>query len=67
MDELIRCTLTKEYAPFDVKIHPYCDQMFALCSDMMTADAQQRATIKDIIACPLITIEYYRSYFQFDA
>lgn len=66
MDELIRCTLTKEYIPFDSKIHPYCDQLFAMCNNMMNTDVQQRATLKQIISNPMITIAYYHSYFQFD-
>lgn len=67
MDDLIRCTMTKEYVPFDSHIHPYCDRMFALCNDMMNADVKQRSTIRDIISNPFITIGYYHSYFQFDA
>lgn len=67
MDELIRCTLTKQYkTPLDPNIHPCNADMVRLCDHMMDMDAKKRATIKDVIRNPVIIIEYYHSYFQFD-
>lgn len=66
MDELIRCTLTKAYIPFDSNNQPYSNEMFALCNNMMTVDIEQRATINNIISNPLLTTDYYHNYFQFD-
>lgn len=67
MDELICCTMTKGYASIDPTIRPYSMQLLALCDWMMTADMNKRPTVKDIISSPLIIIDYYHSYFQFDA
>lgn len=67
MDELIRCTLTKDYTLIDRTIHPFSKEMVNLCDWMMNADIKQRATVEDVISSSLIVIDYYHSYFQFDA
>lgn len=67
MDELIRCTLTKEYPPLNPDVHPCSKQMVALCDHMMQVNAKKRATIKDVIRNPVLILDYYHSYFQFDA
>lgn len=67
MDELIRCTLTKEMVLIDPNIHPYSKELVSLCDWMMKADANQRATIKDVISSSAIVVDFYQSYFQFNA
>ncbi|XP_055324406.1 uncharacterized protein LOC129578992 [Sitodiplosis mosellana] len=64
MDELIRCTLTKEYPPLNPD--NVSKQMVALCAHMMEADVKRRATIKDVIRNPVVIVDYYHSYFRFD-
>lgn len=67
MDELVRCTLTKDYIRFGSSGHQYNDQLVALCNHMMEVDVNKRAKIKDVICNPLIIVDYYHSYFQFGA
>lgn len=67
MDELIRCTITKEYPPLNPEIHPCSELMVNLCDHMMNADVKKRANIKDVIRNPFIVIDYYHSYFHFNA
>lgn len=64
-DELIRCTLTKDYEPIKSCIHQYSEQLIGLCDTMMDTDKQRRATINDIVCNPSIVIDYYRSYFDY--
>lgn len=64
-DELIRCTLTKDYIPIKSCTHPYSEQLIGLCDIMMDTDKQRRATINDIVCNPSIVIDYYRSYFDY--
>lgn len=67
MDELIRCTLTKDYIQLKSNGRRYSDQLAALCDHMMTVNVPNRATIKDVVTNPFIIVDYYHSYFQFDA
>lgn len=67
MDDLIRCILTKNYPPIDTALYPYSNQLVSLCDDMMRVEVPKRATIKHIISNPLILVDYYHSYFRFDA
>lgn len=66
MDELIRCVLTKTYDRLNPDVHPCNKDMVDLVEKMMEVNVQNRATMKDIISCPSIMINYYHSYFDFD-
>lgn len=66
MDELIRCTHYKSYLPINSAIQLYSDDLVTLCESMLISDVSKRATIKQIIGCSIIVVEYYRRYFDFN-